>query len=85
MADLKENRDAALCIVPPAELWGEIQVIREDHDTSFDKWFGFVGFVWFYWFCLVLFDLGEKEKKNGNFSLSLTYSLLPFSFSGCPM
>jgi hypothetical protein len=29
---------SACCLIPPDDLWGQIQEIRQKHDKSFDRW-----------------------------------------------
>jgi poly(A) polymerase len=46
MRSAPKSNHAALCIIPPAAIWTEIQALRRQYDTSFTRWMPHINMIY---------------------------------------
>lgn len=82
MSSYKKVVRSAVVVVPPKELWGQIQAIREDNDKAFARWPPHINMYVFPAGDQCCYQLVEAPKISiRSFTLTSATQVIPFCSS----
>jgi hypothetical protein len=72
MPHVKVHR-SAICIIPPKNIWSQIQTIRAVHDKSYIRWMPHINLIYPFYE-----DLGSTFEKAGQSAAEALKHIRPF-------